>query len=305
MVNIKQSNRIKKIMKPKFLIIFGLAIMLLQVTAFMQPPKEKALLWKLSGNGLEKPSYIFGTIHIIPKTNYFFPEYMSTALKSCETLALEVDISDMGIAKQVAIAKRVMMPEGETIKKYMTDDEYQQYKSFIIDSLEVKKKKFDQMNKVLPLFSSGILINELIKKPVGYEKKLTKLAKKNKMAVIGLETMEFQISIFEGISVEEQVKSVILSSLEKNPLDEYNALVKLYVEQELDSLGQMARGGTLIENFEEKFLIERNRNWIEILKKGMQNKSMFVAVGAAHLAGEQGILDLLEKEGFTVEPVLQ
>jgi len=264
---------------------------------------QNALLWKISGNGIEKPSYLFGTIHLMPAADYYFPSYMQDVFASCQALALEVDVVNMPLSEQIAMAKRAMMPAGKKLQDYMPEPDFQTYKNFIINDLGIKEKKFERMTIVQPLFSSGILLNELIKKPKGYETELGKLAKKRKMNILGLETMDYQFSIFEGISIEDQVKAMNMTDVSKNPMEEYNALKQLYLDQNLSELARMSAAETSIPDFEERFLNQRNRNWIPVIAEQIKKESTFIAVGAAHLPGEKGVLALLRAQGYTVEAV--
>lgn len=262
-----------------------------------------SIFWEISGNGIENPSYLFGTIHLIPEEKYFFPKYMENAVNSCKTLALEVDIINMPLTDKISMAKRIMMPKDFQIKDYMTAEEYHKYKSLIIDTLGIKERKFNQMLKVKPLFSSAVLINELVENPVAYEEKLGDIAKKNKMNIIGLETMEYQLSIFEKVSLEDQVKEVFIKGAEGNPIEEYNKLIDSYLSQNIDTLAALSEDETEIENFKEDFLINRNKNWVPIISEQVKKEATFIAVGAAHLPGESGVINLLRKDGFTVRAI--
>jgi len=290
-------------MKMNKVFSFLLALLFANSGLSAQTENQNALLWKISGNGLEKPSYLFGTIHLMPADKYYFPKYMRETFESCQALALEVDVVNMSLNEQISMAKRAMMPAGESVQKYMTKEDFNAYKSFVINDLGLKEKKFQRMLSVQPLFSSGILLNELIKKPKGYETELGKLAKKHKMNILGLETMDYQFSIFEGISIEDQVKAVNIKDLTTNPLDEYNKLVQIYLDQNLTELSRMTAAETTIENFEERFLNQRNRSWVPVITAQIKKESTFIAVGAAHLPGEKGVLSLLKAQGYTVEPV--
>ncbi len=284
-----------------FVIFFALSASIYAQTATV----ENSLLWKVSGKDLSTPSYLFGTIHILPAADYYFPEYMQKTFKSCKTLALEVDMVNLGLKEQIAMAKRVLMPAGDSVKNYLSKDEYERYKSYIINDLKIKEKKFNQMMMVQPLFSSGILLNELIKKPKGYETELGKMSKKQKMNVIGLETIDSQFKIFESISIKDQVEAMNFADISKNPMDEYNEMKSIYLNQQLDKLLEMTSEETSIPDFAERFLNQRNRNWIPVIEEQIRKNATFIAVGAAHLAGEQGIVNLLRLQGYTVEPILK
>ena len=193
---------------------------------------ENSLLWEISGNGLEAPSYLFGTIHLIPKKDYFFTKTMKEKFEICKTLVLEIDI-DIPLSKQIEIAKKIILPSGKTLKDYMTDDEFNSFQSYVLDTLNVKEKKFKQIQRIQPFYGAVIILNELLDKTVVNEKKLSKAAKKNEMTVTALETVEEQISIISKISIEEQVRMMYVEGLDKHPLTEFNKLLEAYKTQNL------------------------------------------------------------------------
>lgn len=263
---------------------------------------ENTLLWEISGNGLESPSYLFGTIHLIPKKDYFFTNIMKEKFKSCKTLALEIDIN-IPLSEQIKIAKKVILPSGKTLKDYMSDEEFFTIQSYILDTLKIKESKFKQVQKIQPFYGSAIILNELLGKTEVYEKKLSKAAKKNKMTVTALETIEYQMSIIEKISIEEQVKMMYVDGFDKNPLTEFNKLLDTYKTQNLTALRELMLAENEMENFEQDFLITRNQNWIPKIKELAKQQSSFIAVGAGHLVGKNGLIALLRDEGFVVRAV--
>ena len=264
---------------------------------------EKSLLWEVSGNGLEKPSYIFGTIHLIPEKDYFFTETMKEKLISCETLALEIDIN-MSLKEQINLAKKMMMPKDTTYETYMTKGQYDRYSSYILDSLGIKKKKFKQINRIKPLFASAIILTELIEKTKAYEKELSKIAKKNDINLIGLETAEYQFNILSKISIEDQIAMITDDGLyESNPLDEFMKIVEIYKEQDINEFSKLFKEDKSLKEFEDDLLYNRNSNWIPIIEKQMKANSIFVAVGTAHLPGKKGVLNLLRESGYSVKAI--
>ncbi len=272
-------------------------------SAHSQSPKlENSILWKISGNGLTQDSYLFGTVHLIPKADYFFTKKMEKAFNSCKTLALEVDMN-MSLKEQIELAKRAMLPAGKTLSDYMTKEEFNHFKAYMLDSLNIKEKKYKAMLKMQPFFSSGLMIQDLVKKPKMYEKEFMKKAKKNKMNLVGLETIDYQMSVIENISIEEQVKMTYTSDLSGNPLEEYYQLIEAYKNQDLELLHDYMNDEAMGEDINYALLTQRNLNWIPVIEKLVKNQATFIAVGAGHLPGETGVINLLRKAGYTVEAV--
>jgi len=263
---------------------------------------ENSLLWEISGNGLSEPSYLFGTIHMIPKKDYFFSKIMQEKFNSCKTLALEIDM-DIPLSKQVEIAREMILPNGVSIQNYMSDEAYFSFKHYVLDTLLIKEKKFKQVQRLKPFYGSAILISELLGKTVAYEQKLSQAAKKNKMSFAALETIEYQLSIVDKMSIEKQVQLSYIDGFKTNPMEEFAKLNEAYKTQNLEVIREMILAESDFANFEKDFLITRNNNWIPVIKELTQKQSTFIAVGAAHLVGENGLIVLLRKEGFNVKAV--
>ena len=142
--------------------------------------------------------------------------------------------------------------------------------------------------------------------PAGVEEELLQIAKEDKKEIKGLETMQFQASVFDSIPYEWQAKELLKNidsfSVYKKEFDE---MINLYKSQQLDSMQNMlVKSEFGSEQYEDLLLNDRNKKWVKELKEIMKNESVFVAVGAGHLTGEYGLISLLKKEGYTVEPLI-
>ena len=121
------------------------------------------------------------------------------------------------------------------------------------------------------------------------------------MTTIGLETLQFQMNMVNTVSNEEQMK-MLLQGLSTNN-SEFNKMLDAYLRQDLIGLGNLMNDAELSPEFNENLLLQRNRNWIPIISKLISEKPTFIAVGAGHLPGEKGVLNLLREAGYTVTPV--
>jgi uncharacterized protein YbaP (TraB family) len=138
---------------------------------------------------------------------------------------------------------------------------------------------------------------------VAYEKKLNKMADKNKMNIVGLETIEYQINILDSIDIQTQVTEFFVKNLHSNPLEEYNSMLEIYKSQNIDKLIEMSTEDEFMSKIENNLITKRNNNWIPIIKSLISKNSTFIAVGSAHLSGKNGILEKLKNEGYTITPV--
>jgi len=138
-----------------------------------------------------------------------------------------------------------------------------------------------------------------------YEMTLMGLASKSKIESIGLETVQEQIGFFDQIPQQELALIIVDYFDESDSLMAQTKLMQeIYKSGNLDSLASfMVESSPELMEFEELLLTKRNQNWIPKLLPLIQSKSSFIAVGAAHLAGENGLIELLKKEGYKLTPV--
>ncbi|NOZ35870.1 MAG: TraB/GumN family protein [Chlorobi bacterium] len=261
-----------------------------------------SLLWEISGNGIKQPSYIFGTIHMIPKDDYFFTDVMKEKFDACKKLVLEIDIN-LSLAEQINAAKQMFLPKGKLLFDYMTRKDSSDFRAYLIDSLKISKSTYKKIIKIKPLFGSSLIIKELLGKIKTYENELNKAAKKKGMEVIGLETLQFQLDLVNDVSIEDQVKMLFEDDMSGNPLDEYYKMVAAYKEQDLTKLKELIDADDSMTKLGDKFLKDRNADWISKIEKLVKNQPVFIAVGAGHLAGDDGVLNLLIQKGYTVKPI--
>ena len=261
---------------------------------------QAQLLYKIEGKDLQKPSYIYGTIHIMPKKQFAISESITTALKECDALAMEVDIN-MDLKTQIDAAQRSLLPDGKTIADITSAENAQKIRQFCIDSLHWKESKYVRMSRLTPFFLTSIILQDLIGKSKSFEVELNKLAEKNKMTTLGLETIQMQMDLVNDVPYEEQIKLLLEGNTTNN--SEYNTMLNCYLKQDLNKLGELMNDAELSPEFNANFLVKRNQNWIPQISKMVQEKPIFIAVGAGHLPGEQGVLKLLQEAGYTVTPI--
>jgi len=292
--------KINKLLKYFITTIFS--IVLISIQAQTNNTKYNSVFWEISGNNLEKSSYLFGTIHLIPKNDYQFTKQMQEKFDICKLLVLEANI-DLGFTDQMKMAQKMLLPDSKSLDKFMTEEQYAKYKIYMIDSLKISNLTFQAIQYIKPIFSSALVLNELLENPTAYEQEFIKEAKKRNMEIMGLETLEFQMSLMDSISIEEQIKMLVKDKNNKNPLEEYNKILEAYKEQNLKKLHTLFEEDESFENMEESLLSNRNIKWVKNLKNIIKKQSAFIAVGAGHLYGKQGLLLLLKKQGYTLKAI--
>ena len=266
-----------------------------------QVPAENSLLWEISGRGLAKPSYLFGTIHLICPTDFSLSDSLKSTLLRTQQVALEMDMDDPGM--MAGMMKTMNMTAGNELKKLVTMQEYERLDRFFKDSVHVGLAMFERAK---PFVLMGPLFNAVLDcQPQSYEMALMELAGKQKSEVIGIETLEEQMAIFDTIPYKDQAK-MLLTLIDSLPAarKEFKSLIALYKTQNINELyGMTLKSEFGMEGNEEVMLFARNRKWIPRIRRIASAKPTFFAVGAAHLGGERGVIALLRKEGFVVRAV--
>ena len=264
---------------------------------------QAQLLYQISGNGLTEASYLYGTIHILPKDKFELSNSLKRAFDASTTIAMEVDL-DMSGAEKIALAQKVLLPDGKTLKDFMAAQDYLQLKAYCIDSLQWSESKFERSSKLKPMFFSSVLIQENMSNMASYEMEFNKMAKKKKKETIGLETIEFQLGLFDQLRMQTQVD--MLKQDYKSDMKNYDTLLACYLREDLETLGKlMAEETSAYPEFNELMLVQRNKSWIAPMRAQMQKESTFFGVGAAHLSGPDGVVALLRAQGFTVTAIKQ
>jgi uncharacterized protein len=260
---------------------------------------QAQLLYKIEGNNLQKPSYIYGTIHIMPKKDFVISDSIKSAFKTCNELVMEVDLN-MDLKTQLEILELTMLPDGKTIADITTKENSERIRNFCLDSINWKESKYNKTSRFQPFFLSSLITQELIGKSKSYEIEFKKLAKKNKMSMSGLETIQFQMNLLSEVSNEEQIKMLLLGLTTDN--SEFNKLLENYLKKDINQLVTLMNTD-LSPEFYSDLIVKRNQKWIPIITELIQKKSTFIAVGAAHLPGKEGVLNLLQEAGYKITPI--
>lgn len=262
---------------------------------------ENSLLWKISGNGLEKPSYLYGTIHMT--CNYKATDKLVKAFAETDQVTLEIDMDDPSM--QAKMMKGMMMKDGETMKNILSEEDYVQLASFFKDNTGMSLEMF---NTIKPFAVSAMLISKLVPcdPPASYEAEFMKIAKEQEEEVKGLESIEYQLGVFDSIPYKDQLEELVKMAKEglEESKSEFEKLNALYEKEDIEGLMKMmTENEDMTAKFADELLNKRNKNWIPVIEKMSKETPTFYGVGAMHLAGEEGVIRLLRKVGFTVEAV--
>ena len=295
--------------------VFFLATALIVSFAFNA---QAQLLYRISGNGLESPSYIVGTYHLAPASFADSIPGMSEAIENTQQVCGELDMMDAFKPENTAqLIQSQMLPEGVTLSSLFTADQLTRLNALLLEVVgtNLEDEAFAaQMEKMKPVtLSTTLSLAAYMKKAQSFnpmellDNYFQMLAMQNGKSVIGFETVEFQMGVLYGSELPEQVDDLMCMV---DHFDEATELVDRITSayfsqnfQQLESVLEEEMEGTCAATPEEEaaLLDNRNHNWIKLMPDMMAEKPTLFAVGAGHLCGEQGVLKLLEGLGYTVE----
>lgn len=276
-------------------------IALLGIASYGQ--NQKSLLWKISGNGVKEPSYLFGTIHMTCDATLEKPTL--DALDKTSQLYLELDMDDPGM--QMTMMQGMMMKDGKTMKSMMSAEDYKLVDAYLMEKTGLTLSLFNTMK---PFLVSTLVLPKLLDCPMqSVETELMNVAKAQKEEVFGLETVKEQMAVFDAIPYQVQVDELIKSAKggfvdDKKELDKMYAV---YKSKDVDAMQKMTMesDNKITADYQDVLLNKRNENWIPKIETIIKEKPTFFGVGAGHLGGEKGVIALLRKKGYKVEAVLQ
>ncbi|MCB0528951.1 MAG: TraB/GumN family protein [Saprospiraceae bacterium] len=272
-------------------------------------PSEKSLVWKISGNGLKKPSYLYGTIHLIPKSDFNLPESAREALDRVRRVAFEIDMKEMtNFRTQIGLMSKAFMPGGKTLKDLLPEEDYR----FVKAKMDEKGLPGGFFERMKPMFLSTMFSSDedaaatTSDRMTSVEMELYRMTRRRDLESAGLETAAYQMAIFDSIPYEAQAKMLVetLRSTEgdQEGEGELAKMIALYLSQDINAMQTMIGDSQYgMDGYEDILLKNRNRNWIPIMGRLMREAPTLFAVGAGHLGGESGVVALLRREGYRVD----
>ena len=271
--------------------------------SYSQNTFEKGLLWKVSGNGLDEPSYLFGTLHMICPDDFFVFPGTYESLAQSNRLVLELNLSDPLIAADIQAS--MLMGNHAELKKILPQQDLLVVQSFFRDSIGME---MEFISRIQPFFLVTLVYPHMLQcNPSSYEHFFLQQANEKSLEIIGLETLEEQLHVVDALSYKEQAD--MLLEVLKNYHDkrsEFKKMLNLYLDSDLQGLHQMFQEtDTRHDEFHQRLVRDRNHRWIERIEMLMKQESSFFAVGAGHLPGEEGILQLLMDGGYDLERVVE
>lgn len=283
-------------------ILISLLSILLSAASFAQVPQENALLWEVSGGGLSKPSYVFGTFHLLCADDILVSETLKDKLANTQQLYLELNFSDSALQEQ--LTQQAVMRGDTSLAQFFSTPDYEQLSA---DFQRFTGAPINLMARMKPYLLTAVLMMPLMQCEVkGWEQVLLAEAKNNDIAVNGLETVADQMAVFDAIPYRLQAEQLQKCLENTDSLAQVmQQMVSLYKQKDIVQLHRLVAEDQTLKTYSKLLLDERNEKWIPIIEEQAQLIPTFFAVGAGHLGGEHGVISLLRKEGYIVTPVAQ
>ncbi|MBF6596731.1 MAG: TraB/GumN family protein [Fermentimonas sp.] len=278
------------------------------------PKNDNSLLWKVSGNGLEKPSYIFGTHHLIPVSFLDSVAGIHDAFENTEQTVGELDMSNMA-EMQTELMGHSQLPEGVTYDSLLTPQEYTQLDSTLKSLLNVG---LEHLGTLKPTMLSNLISISFYQKyypsisnEANIDQYFQSEAINRNRPIIGLENTEDQIYVLLNSQTIERQAEMLICMVQNPDLlkEQMDELQEAYHSQDINALFELSVKDTPNDpcpsTEEEKNALNKDRNikWLEKLPAIMADKPSFIAVGSLHLPGEVGLIEGLRARGYNVEPV--
>ena len=259
---------------------------------------QNSLLWKIEGNGLEKPSYLFGTVHMICKDEFKMPEKLQKVISETDQAYLEIDMANPNFMSEMQANIFSDKKISEQISK--KDAEY------ISDLLTLKfgvgLETFDQMK---PMMVLSMLMQSSFPCPItSFEGEIINQYAIKGTPIGGLSTVAEQYGYLDRfVNVNELVTTV--KSLESEEFATiFKSFADLYKAEDINGLDDiMVQYTGATPEMYDVLMVERNKIWSNKIPALIANQSTLIAVGSGHLAGEKGLISLLRAKGYQVNPI--
>ncbi len=263
---------------------------------------DNSLLWKVSGNGLESASYLYGTIHLVCPDDMDIPTYVEEAMDASEQLVLELDMDDPSTMQKMQ--QMAINPGMKNIADELSEEDRKILDEFFTEHYQMNMQQLGVMRPIT-LISMMFITGLDCQQPGSYELHFMEEAKSREWEVEGLEAIEDQLAIFDSVPAAEQLSWVVEYARDHEKFKtELADLISAYKAKDVDAVYATMEDYPEYEGIEDELLTDRNVRWIPLIEAFIKEKPTFIAVGAAHLGSETGVIELLREAGYTVEPVL-
>ena len=261
----------------------------------------KHSLWKVEGR--TNAMYLLGSIHFLKKDFYPLPQPIEDAYKQSQVVVFETDLGEMDSPEaQIKMVQSGKAAEGETLKDVLSKETYAKLEAHLAES-GLPIAVFDPLRPWM--VAVALITTELVKLGYNPEEGVDKYfhgkVKKDKKEIVSLETLDFQLGLFTGLTKQEQ-DAMLRETLQEisNFKKDLQGIIDAWKTGDTQALEKfMLEAMRDYPQLHKKLLIDRNKQWVDKLQKlHASGKTVFVVVGAAHLVGKDSVVDLLNAKGL-------
>ena len=288
----------KRIMikKTRFRKLIILLCLIISPGIYFLKVHAQSLLWKISRGDLETASYLYGTIHIKDKRVFEFSDSVLIAFEKCEAFVIEVDLNPENL---VLLSQKMILPDDQTLKDLFSEEEYHLVKTVVEDIIGVD---ILLLNKLKPIAILSLVMNSQFVNDVdmSVDEYFYRKAIAEDKEIIGIETIEEQFEILEAIPndfIIDYFKNIDQAK------EDMEIIIKLYKSAELEEMLEMMQKDKSMVMIQKNLLTDRNIKMAERIQTMIDEQPIFITVGAGHLPGKEGIINMLTKAGYKIEPV--
>ncbi len=249
-------------------------------------------LWELQGP--RAPSYLFGTLHVGFRADQELPDWVWDKLSACDTFVMETDLAKVDVLEVTRLAS---LPEGQSLSEMLPADNWQEL-------VEMTGLPESALRSRQPWFASHLVFQHLYPTPVPLDLALMQRASELHKEIAFLEDWRFQLGVL--------ARTVTASDLEELLVPEGKGrkvmaeLIAAYRSGDFEKLAELSDEERVDDpQRHEVLLAARNRDWIPKLRPHLDRGRTFVAVGAAHFPGTDGLIELLRAEGYVLNRVVR
>lgn len=267
-------------------------------TSFAQQEADKSILWEIKGKGLKESSYILGTFHMVCLADLKLEEKVVQAIQKVQQVALEVNLTD---PQEIASIQKLLF-SAIPLSSQLTATELEEFQFLLKKKYDIDLKSIDNL---APFGLLGLMAIKKVPCEVkGYDMEVLEKALSLEKTILGLEHFSDQIQLMTDLYPPRE----ILAQLKKEEdfEENYQVLAMAFADEDIAALYALSTDSELMSKEEKKLLLDdRNKQWIIKMEKIMPDKATLFSVGAGHLGGELGVIQLLKERGYEVKAVLK
>ena len=269
----------------------------------------KGLLWKIEKPG-QDISHIFGTMHVGDSRVVNLAPEVEYAFRHADRFAMEMLLT---LAAEGKIVRGSFFNDGRTLKSIMQTDDYRKLLDLLSRRLYLPENTVSNMRPwailVMLMMPRPEETDENKGKEAALDMVLYRRAEARKIPMMGLESPEEQLAVFETMDIKDQIWMLNRSVEEFNELNEQiPQMIKAYINRDLEELVNlqdqyMYDDSDIDDKFMYELIDKRNERMVKRMQNYLVSGNAFIAIGALHLPGKNGVLHLLERQGYSVSPV--